>query len=70
MPEAVIIEAVRTPIARGKQIVGELSGVHAAELLAMSYRGVIEKAGLNYKDIEQVYSGCPWVKTILPGRAR
>jgi len=58
MPEAVIIEAVRTPISRGKQIVGELSGVHAAELLAMAYRGVIEKAGLDYKDIEQVYSGC------------
>ena len=58
MPEAVIIEAVRTPISRGKQIAGELSGVHAADLLAMAYRGVIEKAGLNYKDIEQVYSGC------------
>jgi len=58
MAEAVIIEAVRTPIARGKQIVGELSGVHAAELLAMSYRGVIEKSGLNYEDIEQVYAGC------------
>jgi acetyl-CoA C-acetyltransferase len=58
MPEAVIIEAVRTPISRGKQIVGELSGVHAADLLAMSYRGVIEKAGLAYEDIEQVYSGC------------
>jgi acetyl-CoA C-acetyltransferase len=58
MPEAVIIEAVRTPISRGKQIVGELSGVHAAQLLAMAYRGVIEKAGLDYKDIEQVYSGC------------
>ncbi len=27
MAEAVIIEAVRTPIARGKPIVGELSGV-------------------------------------------
>ena len=58
MPEAVIIEAVRTPISRGKQIVGELSGVHAAELLAMSYRGVVEKAGLAFEDIEQVYSGC------------
>lgn len=58
MQEAVIIEAVRTPISRGKQIAGELSGVHAAELLAMSYRGVIEKAGLAYEDIEQVYSGC------------
>jgi acetyl-CoA C-acetyltransferase len=58
MPEAVIIEAVRTPIGRGKKIVGELSGVHAAELLAMSYRGVIERAGLDFEDIEQVYSGC------------
>jgi len=58
MHEAVIIEAVRTPISRGKQIVGELSGVHAAELLAMSYAGVVEKAGLDFEDIEQVISGC------------
>lgn len=58
MQEAVIIEAVRTPIARGKKIAGELSGVHAAQLLAMSYRGVIEKSGLDYSDIEQVVSGC------------
>ena len=58
MAEAVIIEAVRTPIARGKQIVGELSGLHAADLLAKSYRGVVEKSGLSYDDIEQVYAGC------------
>jgi acetyl-CoA C-acetyltransferase len=58
MREAVIVEAVRTPIARGKQIVGELSGVHAATLLAKSYQGVIERAGLSYEDIEQVYAGC------------
>jgi acetyl-CoA C-acetyltransferase len=58
MPEAVIVEAVRTPIARGKPIVGELSGVHAAELLAMSYQGLLEKTGLDYEDVEQVISGC------------
>ena len=58
MAEAVIIEAVRTPIARGKPIVGELSGIHAADLLARSYRGVVEKSGLSYEDIEQVYAGC------------
>lgn len=58
MPEAVIVEAVRTPIGRGKQIVGELSGVHAAALLAKSYQGLVERAGLDYADIEQVYSGC------------
>ena len=58
MPEAVIVEAVRTPISSGKQIVGELSGVHAAELLAMSYQGLLEKSGLDYEDIDQVISGC------------
>ncbi len=58
MPEAVIVEAVRTPIARGKQIVGELSGVHAAALLAKSYQALVERAGLDYADIEQVYGGC------------
>ena len=30
MPEAVIIEALRTPIARGKMGKGELSGLHPA----------------------------------------
>jgi acetyl-CoA C-acetyltransferase len=58
MPEAVIVEAVRTPIARGKQIVGELSGVHATELLAMSYKGLLERSGLDFEDIEQVIAGC------------
>lgn len=58
MPEAVIVEAVRTPIARGKPIVGELSGVHAAQLLAISYKGLIERSGLDYEDIEQIVSGC------------
>lgn len=58
MPEAVIVEAVRTPIARGKPIVGELSGVHAATLLAKSYQGLVERAGLDYADVEQIYSGC------------
>ena len=58
MLEAVIVEAVRTPIARGKPIVGELSGVHAAQLLAISYKGLIERSGLDYEDIEQIVSGC------------
>lgn len=58
MPEAVIVEAVRTPITRGKQIVGELSGLHAAELLAMSYKGLLERAGLEQSEVDQVYAGC------------
>ncbi|MDX1733722.1 MAG: steroid 3-ketoacyl-CoA thiolase [Halioglobus sp.] len=58
MHEAVIVEAVRTPIARGKASVGALSGLHAAELLALAYRGLISRSGLEYEDIEQVISGC------------
>ena len=47
MREAVIIEAVRTPIARGKAIKGWLSGLHPTQLLSLSLRGVLEKAGVD-----------------------
>lgn len=58
MPEAVIVEALRTPISRGKPIAGEMNGLHAAEIMAASYRGLVEKAGLAYEDVQQVYAGC------------
>ena len=47
MPEAVIIEALRTPIARGKVIKGDLSGFHPAQLLAKVMDGVVERAGID-----------------------
>ncbi len=58
MAEAVIVEALRTPIARGKQIKGDLSGVHAASLLALSQNAVIQKAGIKPEEVEQIISGC------------
>lgn len=58
MPEAVIVDAVRTPIARGKPIVGDFNGIHPASLLALSYKALVERNGLAYEDIEQVYAGC------------
>ncbi|WP_067519983.1 steroid 3-ketoacyl-CoA thiolase [Endozoicomonas ascidiicola] len=58
MAEAVIVEALRTPIARGKPVVGDLHGFHAAELLALSMKAVVEKAGLQYDDVEQIMAGC------------
>ena len=58
MPEAVIVDAVRTPIARGKPVVGELSGVHAVDLLAMSYRALLERNGIDAADVQQAVSGC------------
>ena len=58
MREAVIVEALRTPIARGKMGRGELSGLHAATLLAKVQFGLVEKAGLDPREVEQVIGGC------------
>jgi len=57
MREAVIVEAVRTPIARGYPIKGWFSGFHAAQVLSIALNGVIERAGISRGDIEQVISG-------------
>lgn len=58
MREAVIVEAVRSPIARGKMIKGELSGMHTARLLRAVQTAVCERAGVPTKDIEQIIGGC------------
>jgi acetyl-CoA C-acetyltransferase len=58
MREAVIVEALRTPIARGKIGKGDLSGFHAAQLLGQLQRGLVERAGIEPRDVEQVFSGC------------
>lgn len=51
----VIVEAVRTPIGKRN---GTMSGFHATELLGLSYKGLIEKSGIDPRDIEQVIGGC------------
>jgi acetyl-CoA C-acetyltransferase len=58
MREAVIVEALRTPIARGKMGKGDLSGFHAAQLLGQVQRGLVERAGIEPKDVEQIFGGC------------
>ncbi len=58
MREAVIVEAIRTPIARGKMGKGRLSGIHPAKLLATVQQAVVDRAGLPATDIEQVIGGC------------
>lgn len=52
---AVIVEAVRTPIGRRN---GNLAGLHAAEILGAAQRGLIERAGLDPRLVEQVAGGC------------
>ena len=58
MREAVIVEALRTPIARGKMIKGQLSGFHPAQLLQKVQTGVLEKAGVDPGEVEQIIGGC------------
>ncbi len=58
MREAVIIEALRTPIARGKPIKGELSAFHPAKLLASVQGAVVERAGIDPGLVEQIVGGC------------
>ena len=58
MTNAVIVEALRTPIARGKMGKGDLSGFHAAQLLGQLQMGLVEKAGITPKDVEQIFGGC------------
>src|SRR4051794_26818098 len=55
MAEAVIVEAVRTPIGKRN---GWLAGVHPALALGHVQRAVIERAGIPAEEVEQVVGGC------------
>jgi len=52
---AVIVEAVRTPIGKRR---GALAGLHPAEILGHVQAAVVERAGLNAHDVEQIAGGC------------
>jgi len=52
---AVIVEAVRTPIGRRR---GALAGLHPAELLGHAHTALLERAGLDPAEVEQVAGGC------------
>ncbi len=58
MREAVIVEALRTPIGRGKPGKGSLSAFHPAELLAKVQGAVVERAGIGAAEVEQLIGGC------------
>src|SRR5918996_4044064 len=55
MREAVIVEAVRTPIGRRG---GGLSTMHSADLLALTQKAVVERAGIDPSEVDQVVGGC------------
>src|SRR3954452_17092571 len=55
MPEAVIVEAVRTPIGKRN---GWLAGLHPALTLGHVQHEVIARAGIPAEAVEQVVGGC------------
>ncbi|WP_432165604.1 acetyl-CoA C-acetyltransferase [Streptomyces sp. bgisy031] len=55
MPEAFIVEAVRTPVGRRK---GALSGVHPADLGAHVLCALLERSGADPAAVDDVYFGC------------
>ena len=57
MPSAVIVDAVRSPMGRGKPG-GALSGLHPADLLAQVLTALVERTGIDPGTVEDVMIGC------------
>jgi acetyl-CoA acyltransferase len=55
--EAVIVEVVRTPVGKGKPG-GALSGWHPVDLLAETLQALVERAGIDPAEIDDVITGC------------
>lgn len=57
MRDAVIVEAVRTPVGKGKAG-GALASVHPVDLLAHTLRALVERSGVDPALIDDVIGGC------------
>src|ERR671934_2588348 len=55
MPEALIVDAVRSPIGKRN---GTLASVRADELAAQVLNGLVERVGVDPAEIEDVEMGC------------
>src|SRR3954451_5267731 len=56
--QVVIVEAVRTPIGRGHPEKGYYRDTHPNELLGRCFSEVIERAGIDAGEVEDVVAGC------------
>jgi len=57
MREAVIVEAVRTPVGRGKPG-GALSGWHPVDLLGLTLQHLVTRSGIDPATVDDVIAGC------------
>lgn len=58
MREAVIVEAVRTPVGVGKPGKGALESIHPVDLSAITIQGLLERTGIDPESIDDVMWGC------------
>ncbi len=56
--EVVIVEAVRTPIGRGHPEKGIYKDTHPSNLLSATYKELVERAGIDPAEVEDVVAGC------------
>ncbi len=56
--EVVIVEAVRTPIGRGHEEKGYYKDVHASNLLSTTFKELVDRAGIEPSEVEDVVAGC------------
>jgi acetyl-CoA acyltransferase len=56
--EVVIVEAVRTPIGRGHEEKGYYKDTHPSNLLSKTYSELIDRAGIDPAEVEDVVCGC------------
>lgn len=57
MPEAVIVDAVRSPMGKGKPG-GALSDLHAVDLLSQTLQALVERTGIDPATVEDFMVGC------------
>ena len=56
--DALIIDAVRTPVGRGHPEKGMYRDIHPADLLGRTYAGLIEHSGIDPREVDNVVAGC------------
>lgn len=57
MRDVFIVDAIRTPIGRGKED-GALHNVHPVDLLAQTLQALIARTGINPAEVEDIVTGC------------
>ena len=72
MNDAVIVEAVRTPVGIGKPEKGALSGIHPVDLSAHVIDALISRVGIEPENVDDVILGVRWSgrRTKLQHRAQ